>query len=156
YVRYLVKNRLEQDTEKFDEMLEGLQPDAIELLEALRPEFKIDPEAVLGTEYKITLDGEFKTCRPEDAHYEMTLDLLTILDETHARIDDYKSNFQTFEADTFQTKLYVLGVFMMMPSVEEVEFCLQFVRWNRDKRAKFTRDDVPALQEEARKWRAVQ
>lgn len=156
YTRHLVADRLIQDLEYWDDAIEGLPPDVREVLDPLRDTFKIDPEVILATEYKITLDAEFAPCAPAEAHYEMTLDLVSILDETHARIDDYKSNFRAFEADTFQVELYSLGVFMIMPQVEEVEFYLQFVRWNRDKKAKFTRADVPRLQEIARQWRALQ
>lgn len=156
YTRYLVSERLTQDLEQWDAMSEILPPDCREVLDPLRADFKIDPEVVLGTEFKITLGEDFAPCRPEEAHYEMTLDLFSVLDETHARIDDYKSNFRAFEADTFQVELYALGAFMAMPSLEEIEFRLQFVRWNRDKIAKFTRADVPRLQETARKWRGFQ
>jgi hypothetical protein len=87
----------------------------------------------------------------------MTLDLVTI-DESgrRATIDDYKTNFRAFEADTFQAKLYSLGLMMLNPLIEEVTFRLWFVRWNRDKTAKFTRKNIPELQAEARSWRNVQ
>jgi hypothetical protein len=156
YVRHLIKDRLKKDFAWFDYHLEGIKPDARAVLEELRKDFEINPEAVLGTEYKITLDEDFRPCPVAAAAYEMTLDRITILSDTEAEIDDYKSNFQAFEADTFQGKLYSLGLFMTMPSLEKVTFRLQFVRWNRDKVVKFTRDDIPALQEEARTWRRVQ
>jgi len=156
YTRHLINERLEQDLDWFDEHLDGLLPDARELLGGLRKDFKIDPEAVLGTEYYITLDDQFQPCPADRAAYEMTLDRVTIPSDREAEIDDYKSNFMAFEADTFQAKLYSLGLLMMMPSLEKVTFRLQFVRWNRDKIAKFTRDDIPALQAEARQWRLVQ
>jgi len=156
YTRHLINERLEQDLDWFDEHLDGLLPDARELLGGLRKDFKIDPEVVLGTEYYITLNAEFAPCPADQADYEMTLDRVTILSDTEAEIDDYKSNFMAFEADTFQTKLYSLGLLMMMPSLEKVTFRLQFVRWNRDKIAKFTRNDIPALQAEARQWRKIQ
>lgn len=165
YTSYLVQKRLRNDFEAFDKMLrvEGLTPEACELLRGIRNTFEIDPEAVFACEHYIALDENFE-CVASGAnlgpkpfkHYEMTLDRITLEDDGTAIVDDYKSHFQAFEADTFQGKLYSLGVFMLNSEVDRVKFRLQFVRWNRDKQVTYTRADVPDLQREAREWRAVQ
>lgn len=153
-----------QDRDLWDLWQAEEAPDVREILEPLRDKFKIDPEAVFATEHHLALDVNFRpldtinqTCAPQLIAYEGTLDLITI-DETgrRAQIDDYKSNFRAFEADTFQGQLYALLLFQSNPQLAVITFRLWFVRWNRDRQVSFTREQIPELQAEARKWRAYQ
>jgi hypothetical protein len=167
YVDHLVRAGKKQDLQAFDILREGMQPDAWDILEGLRKDFKIEPDDVFATEHKILISWDFKAAISgpapfsseimAGAAYEMTLDLITIDESgTRATIDDYKSNFRAYEADTFQVQLYSLGLFLLNPQIEEITFRLWFVRWNREKTAKFTRADIPELQAIAEKWRALQ
>lgn len=147
----------------FDGQSKGMPPDALALIEPLRATFRIDPDKIVGAEHYIALGEDFEPVQNSvggivgaEKHYEMTLDLITLEDDRIAMIDDYKSNFKAFEADTFQAKLYSLGLLMLNRTLEKVTFRLHFVRWNRERTQTFTREDVPALQTEARQWREMQ
>jgi len=72
-------------------------------------------------------------------------------------IKDSKTHPRPFPADTFQGKDYSLAFLMHLPEVNEVEFSLNFLRYqNCTKTQKYFRSDVPALMEEVRRVRARQ
>lgn len=48
---------------------------------------------------------------------------------TEAEIDDWKSYYQVINPDTFQSKLYALPLMCLNPSLEQVKFVLEFVRY---------------------------
>ena len=158
YVRGLVNHKERKLGSLFDSLLRGMEPGAREIVEPLRDEFEIDPEAVFATEQQIALTEAFLVtpAGAPGAAYQMTLDLIELHDETMARIIDYKSNFMAFDPDTFQSKLYSLGVFALNPQIEQVEFCLKFVRWRKARSVIYTREQVPGLQCEAAMWRERQ
>jgi hypothetical protein len=158
YVQYLVKAKKESDTDKAAELMVGMKPDAAELVGRLVDDFKINPDAVYGTELWIGLNAQFElTGKREASEFEMTLDLVELPEPTKAKLVDYKSQFHAVDADTFQGRLYSLGLMMLNPHIEQVEFELRFVRWGKSKRSvKFTRADIPKLQAEARQWRQMQ
>jgi len=72
-------------------------------------------------------------------------------------IKDSKTHPRPFPADTFQGKDYSLAFLMHLPEVNEVEFSLNFLRYqNCTKTQKYFRSDVPALMDEVRRVRARQ
>ena len=72
-------------------------------------------------------------------------------------IKDSKTHPCPSPADTFQGKDYSLAFLMHLPEVNEVEFSLNFLRYqNCTKTQKYFRSDVPALMEEVRRVRARQ
>ena len=74
-----------------------------------------------------------------------------------ARIPDYKSHPRSFPADTFQGKEYALFTFMHLPTVQEVTFQLQFVRYANLKTSQtYYRSDVPQLMEDVKRYRERQ
>lgn len=156
YVRHLVATKQKKDEEKFDAMLARMEPSAKAILLEMAT-FEIDPELVFATEFHICLDVDFKAVSHHDEpSYEMTLDLIELLDEHTAEITDYKSQFQAIAADTFQARLYSLGLMMLNPQINEVRFHLRFLRWGTEKTAIFTREHIEELQDEARNYRAFQ
>jgi len=155
YTQHLVKTKRTQDLEWCAEHLKGIEPSAIEILDGIYPEFTIDPEVVYATEQHITMDESFKVGAKKPA-YELTIDLIELHEETLAKITDYKSQFQAIDADTFQARLYSLGVFMLNHTIEQVEFQLKFLRWGKARSVTFTREQIPELQAEAKRWRERQ
>jgi len=155
YTQHLVKTKRTQDLDWCAEHLKGIEPSAIEILEGIYPEFRIDPEVVYATEQHITMDENFKVGTKKPA-FEMTIDLIELHEETLAKITDYKSQFQAIDANTFQARLYSLGVFMLNPTIEQVEFQLKFIRWGKARSVTFMREQIPELQAEAKRWRERQ
>lgn len=78
---------------------------------------------------------------------EGTLDVLSRLTPTHYKITDYKSQHQVVPAESFQSKLYPLLVFLNYPDAKTVEFELAFLRYGCTRSATYSRDDVPMLLE---------
>ena len=154
YVNHLVATKQKKDDAKFDAMLVGLDPSAKEILRSMAT-FEIEPDLVYATEHHVQLDDSFQPTEGTPS-YEMTLDLIELLDASTAEITDYKSQFQAIEADTFQSKLYSLGLMMLNPHIHEVRFHLRFLRWGTEKTAIYTREDIPELQREAKDARERQ
>lgn len=157
YINHLVKTKQKTDL-AFVKGYQGLIGDAFDIKEKIGERLIIDPEKVWGTEVHIVMDREFKARLewPLASDYEMTLDLITLHDEHTAEITDWKSYFQVTDPDTFQARLYSLGLMMLNPNLQKVIFRLEFVRWGVGKSEVFTREDIPRLQEEARNYRARQ
>ncbi len=162
YVRHLAKTRQQADYEEFDRLVDELVNlrDALDVLAMVRERLTIDPEKVWQTEVHILLDDAFQViddgALPPRPSYEMTLDLVLVHDPVTGEIQDYKSHYRTFDPDTFQAKLYSLGLLKLNPKLEKVYFRLEFVRWGIGRSVTYTRDDVPKLEAEARKWRKHQ
>jgi len=158
YVRHLVKMKYRKDLAYFEFSLKGLDPSAREILEPLQEQFEIDPETVFATEQRIGLTEAFviTPAGVPGAAYEMTVDLIELYEETLAKITDYKSQFQAIDPDTFQARLYSLGVMILNPRIEQCEFQLKFLRWGKARSVIFSREQIPDLQNEARMWRERQ
>lgn len=65
----------------------------------------------------------------------------------HYRIIDYKTQHQIIDANTFQSKLYSVLVFLNYPDAKTVDFTLAFVRYGCVRSVSYTRQDMPALME---------
>src|SRR6266852_3281383 len=135
--------------------------EAGEGLEKFRDNHAFDPEKILATELHIALDENFLPIEHPDDHgqiaqYEGTLDLVTIHSLTEAEIDDWKSYYQVIDADTFQSKFYPLLLMCLNPSLEQVKFVLEFVRYGVSRSVEHTRKDLPWLKELAQRERARQ
>jgi hypothetical protein len=163
YVRNLGQDRgsgpkRAKDPGYFICLLKGLPPDVREILEPQAERIEFDPEQVYATELHCTMDADFRANVLEsNASYDSTLDLVLVHESTRATIIDWKSQFAAIDPDTFQARLYSLQLFMLNPQFERVTFELRFVRWGGKARSvTFTREQVPELQQEARRWRELQ
>jgi PD-(D/E)XK nuclease superfamily len=161
YINHLVRTRRATDLEVFDALMKSVGAEAREVLEKFRENHAFDPEKILGTELHIGLDENFLPIeRPVDdermAAYEGTLDLVMLDSVTEAEVDDWKSYYQVIDADTFQSKFYPLLLMCLNPSLERVEFVLEFVRYGVSRCVEYTREDLPLLKELAQRERARQ
>jgi hypothetical protein len=161
YIDHLVRTRRATDLEVFDALMQGAGDEAREVLEKFRGNHTFDPEKILATELHIALDENFLPIEhPDDdgqiAEYEGTLDLVMIHSLNEAEIDDWKSYYQVIDVDTFQSKFYPLLLMCLNPSLERVEFVLEFVRYGASRSVEYTRKDLPWLKELAQRERARQ
>lgn len=149
YIRQLVKTEQPSDYTWYDDVAAQLGEEAAEALKAFKETYFLDPMKVLAVEWHLHLDSNFTPMDSEFAvpppAYEGTLDLVTLLDQQTAVIDDWKSHYQIFEADTFQGKLYSLLLMSLNPQITKVIFRLQFVRYGATREAHYTREDLPKL-----------
>jgi hypothetical protein len=155
YVQYCWKSRQQTDYAFLETLNLGACREALDLFRAIGQDLIIDHERILGVEMKLALDADLNPVHRHDwscfgfserdvpivnaprlcnlaeaeAHFESTLDLVHLPTADEAVIDDWKSNWAIFKADTFQSQLYPLQVFMHFPSVERVTFRLRFVRY---------------------------
>ena len=161
YINHLVSARRGTDFEFLDTLMKGAGAEAREVLEKFRDNHGFDPEKVLATELHIALDKDFRPMDASDgdgttAEYEGTLDLVMVDSLTEAEIDDWKSYYQIIDADTFQSKFYPLLLMCLNPSLEQVTFVLEFVRYGASRSVEYTRKDLPLLKELAQRERARQ
>jgi PD-(D/E)XK nuclease superfamily protein len=161
YINHLVRTRRATDLEVFDALARDACAEAREVLEKFRDNHAFDPEKILATELHIALDENFLQIEhPDDegqiAEYEGTLDLVMIHSFTEAEIDDWKSYYQVIDADTFQSKFYPLLLMCLNPSLERVNFVLEFVRYGASRCVEYTRKDLPWLKELAQRERTRQ
>lgn len=168
YINHLVKEKLKTDLAQWATLTKAIPGDAGEILAEMGPKLIIDPAKVWATEVYICLDTDFKgVMAPTNKvrepindvgaiAYEMTLDLVTLHDEQTAEITDWKSYYQVIEPDTFQGRLYSLGLFMLNPNLQKVIFRMEFVRWGVGRSVTFTREQVIDLQTEAAAYRGRQ
>ena len=161
YLNHLVETRRPTDLAILDSLMKDANADASEALERFRENHAFDPEKIVATEMHITLDETFRPIdHPGDdplmAAYEGTLDLVMLHSLVEAEIDDWKSYYQIIDADTFQSKFYPLLLMCLNPSVERVEFVLEFVRYGASRCVEYTRKDLPWLKELAQRERARQ
>lgn len=158
YVDHLVETRQQTDLLAFDDLVCGIDGEAGDILAGVRDRIVIDPEKVLGTESHLALDEHLSPIPYEESDpdfgfrigaFEGTLDLV-LLDGAECEIDDYKSHYQIYDADSFQVKFYALLIFQHLPQVEKVRFILEFVRYGAKRSAEFTREkDLAKLQKMA-------
>jgi PD-(D/E)XK nuclease superfamily len=161
YIDHLVRTRRTTDLEVFDALMKCAGDEAREVLERFRGNHTFDPEKILATELHIALDENFLPIEHTDnerqfAEYEGTLDLVMIYSLTVAEIDDWKSYYQVIDADTFQSKFYPLLLMCLNPSLESVNFVLEFVRYGASRSVEYTRKDLPWLKELVQRERARQ
>lgn len=162
YINHLVKEKLKTDLAKWAALTKAIPGDAGEILAEMGPKLIIDPDKVWATEAHIIMDSNFRAAASpsavpvNNADYEMTLDLITLHDEQTAEITDWKSYYQVVEPDTFQGRLYSLGLFMLNPNLQKVIFRMEFVRWGVGRSVTFTREQVIDLQTEAAAYRGRQ
>ena len=174
YVNHCARANQKTDYAYLEQLLLlGAGQDVQQILRAIGEDLIIDPDQVLGTEMYLALDadlnpvhthelgecyvtlqenGQMKReliCREPELHphFEGTLDLVQMTAPTEAVIDDYKSHFLIFDADTFQSLMYPLLLMQHYPHIEKVEFRLRFVRYGlgASRSAVYTRADVPKL-----------
>lgn len=161
YVQHCTEKGVPADWSKFDELAKAAGPEAGRILDGMRENYVVDYDHVIMTETTMMLTKDFEPIFkiPDEAlaAYEGTPDVVLVLDEKRAKIEDYKSHPRPFDADTFQSKLYPFFVFMYMPEIEEVTFELIFVRYRNARRSvTYTRDQVPALMVEIERARERQ
>ena len=161
YINYLARTSRATDLEMFDTLMRGAGAEARDVLERFRDDHAFEPEKILATELRITLDQHFLPIeRPGTdgrvAEYEGTLDLVMLHSFTEAEIDDWKSYYQVIDADTFQSRLYPLLLMCLNPSIERVKFALEFIRYGVSRCVEYTRKDLPWLKELAQTERARQ
>jgi len=161
YIDHLVRARRATDLEAFDGLMRGTADEAWEVLEKFRENHAFDPEKILATELHIALDEDFQPIEEpsnagQKAEYEGTLDLVMVHSLTEAEIDDWKSYYLVIGADTFQSRFYPLLLMCLNPSLEQVKFVLEFVRYGVSRSVEYTREDLPWLKELAQRERARQ
>jgi PD-(D/E)XK nuclease superfamily len=161
YINHLVRTRRATDLEAFDSLMGSAGAEPREVLEKFRDDHAFDPEKILATELHIALDENFLPVERlgddrQTAEYEGTLDLVTLNSITEAEIDDWKSYYQVIDADTFQSKFYPLLLMCLNPSLERVEFVLEFVRYGTSRSVEYMRKDLPWLKELAERERTRQ
>lgn len=159
YIDHLVRGRRSTDLEVFDALMKGASSEAREVLERFRDNHALDPEKILATELHIELDQDFHPIEDSGdeertVEYEGTLDLVMLHSLTEAEIVDWKSYCLIVDADTFQSKFYPLLLMCLNPSLQNVNFVLEFVRYGASGRVEYTRRDVPWLKELAQRERA--
>lgn len=174
YVNHCARTNQKTDYAYLEQLLLcGATPEVQQILRAIGEDLIIDPDQVLGTEMYLALDADLQPvhthtlgecyvtlqehgqmtrqliCREAELppHFEGTLDLVHMITPTEAVIDDYKSHFLIFDADTFQSLHYPLLLMQHYPHIERVEFRLRFVRYGLGamRSVTFTRSDVPRL-----------
>ena len=101
-------------------------------------------------EIKMGVRADLTACEfdAEDVWWRGISDL-NIMDNTHARVVDYKTGASAKYADKGQLELMALGTFAKYPEVEEVKAGLFFVIAKTMVPGKYSRGDIPKLW---RKW----
>lgn len=159
YVKWLAGTHQKTDYNFLEALVENAAPEVAEVIEKVREGYQFEPDQVLGTEMRISLNEDFRPL-PKDyegaAAYEGTLDLVLLMSQTEAEIRDGKSYFQIIAADTFQSKFYPLLLMCVMPSLESVRFVLDFWRYGAEREVTYTRGDLPKLKKLAQAQRARQ
>ena len=171
YASWCAHKGVSMDLEAFDRFAQGAGPAAAKILLGMRESYQVDYAALLATELPMSLDENFQPTDVADtlggvstdsglpASYSGIIDALYMYREAEkARIDDLKSHFFPYEPDkNLQGKTYALFVFQHFTWVNEVTFCLIFVRYkNLVKSQSFTRKDIPSLMEAVKSARARQ
>ena len=169
YIDHLVRVGRALDLEVFDQLMKTASGEAREVLERFRDNHAFDPDKVLATELYIALDEDFLPIEDSSTGdgnpnvatmkipaYEGTLDLVMLHSLTEAEIEDWKSYYQVIAADTFQSKFYPMLLMSLNPSLEQVKFNLEFVRYGTSRSVEYTRADLPCLRELAQSQRARQ
>lgn len=183
YLRHLLDTRQCSDFARLAEMCVGMTPEGAAIMQEMQERLVIDPETLYGAEVNIALDEDFKLVASESwrtpgadkrpalgagaaqeavsgvpnvVAYEMTLDAVWLLNEAEGVIRDWKSAWAFSEAETFQAKLYSVGLFALVPSLERMTFILEFVRFGATRQVVFHRGQIDTLKTEIRWWREYQ
>lgn len=159
YVKHLVATSQRTDYDFLRGLCELASPEAKAILEDFVESFVFDPDAVLYIEKRLAADANFEPVECDDptAIFQGTLDLVQMLSEDAAQIDDWKSQFQIVDANSFESSFYALLLFCSNPALQKIEFALRFVRYGSASRSvEFTRADVPRLQLAAKRERERQ
>jgi len=157
YMDALRITKQQTDYKKMAELSADASPDEKEVLDRFTESTFYDHEKIYDTEMYVALDADFNLL---DAHgrakrddprvpgviYEGMMDLVIMESEIEATIIDFKSYFQIVDADTFQSRMYPLLLFILNPQIQSIKFVLSFVRYGDAQRdVAWTRDDVPRL-----------
>jgi hypothetical protein len=157
YMDALRITKQQTDYKKMAELSADASPDAKEILDRFTESAFYDFEKIYDTEIYIAADEDFNILevhgqakrddpRPEGTVYEGSLDLVVMESEFEATIIDFKSYFQIIDADTFQSRMYPLLLFLLNPQLQSIKFVLSFVRYGDAQRdVTWTRDDLPKL-----------
>lgn len=179
YVSHCAAAKVESDWVYFNKLTVAAGPVAGPILDNLRNIFRVDWKRVYGTEVTLALDEDFNpayfTMKEGGEMYELeripgvvysekpaahigTLDVILLTEDMqHGKIPDYKSHPAPFEADTFQSTLYPFMLLKHFPTLQDVKFELNFVRYTGSLRAvSWTRDEMPAMQAEISRARQRQ
>jgi len=103
-------------------------------------------------EYEMGLTENLQACGFKDSNvwWRGIADLVIVNRDTcRAKVVDYKTGRNAKYADKGQLELMALAVFIHFPIIEQVDAGLLFVVSNDFIKAKYTKDDIPALWE---KW----
>lgn len=157
YAEQCFLHQVPSDWGVFDILASSLGPDAGEIVDRMRDNLIIDWEHFHKAELYLWLTGEFDPRADLKPYaYEGTLDAV-YLNGTSGKIEDYKSHWRPFDADTFQSKLYPFLLMQHYSQVEEVEFVYIFVRFKNARRSvTYTRADLPKLAAEIERARKRQ
>ena len=165
YIDHLVATKQTSDPEWFRENIlsRPYGDDAIAILTSAVEWIMIDPEKILGTEVYLALDEKLEPIFTDEegekedfTAFEGTLDYIQCPDAETGEIWDWKSFFQVVDPDSFQSRLYPLLLFKHYPTLKLVRFHLQFVRYGISRSVEYTREQVPELEAEAKRYRARQ
>jgi hypothetical protein len=156
YISHLVQTGRKKDLRFFDRLARKASEDAREVLVKFRDNHEFDPNTIVGTELEIKLDSDFNPIdadtesqngNDDQVAYKGTLDLVQLHSLTEAEITDWKTYFSVVEANSFQSKQYILLLFCLNPSLQRIKFVLQFVRYGASRSVEYTRADVPMLKQ---------
>ena len=177
YVVHCAQKRVPADFLYLDSLTTSSTEEVGTILESCRDNMTVDWQNLFGAEISMGLDRDFQPTWPvdhygnilppdpiwalnidgpfKDTAYSGILDVVYLMPGgTVARIVDFKSHPRPFPADSFQGKLYSLMLFMHLPELKEVEFCLHFVRYaHKITSQKYFRSDVPLMMEAVRRER---
>lgn len=160
YIRHCKQVKKSSDWVAFDKLASTAGIEAYQILEGMRDNYLVDFSRAGEPEVRLGLDEDFQPCDPDspECAYAGTPDIVYALDDAYARIEDFKSHFKIFEADTFQSRLYILMLLQHHPDLAGAYFELVFVRYARARRRSelYTRLRIPELMAEAERYRAIQ
>jgi hypothetical protein len=178
YARHCAEKHVPADFAFLDSLCYAAGEEAVTILENCRDNIVIDWENFFASEIHMGLDSKFRPTwsydhdgnrveidpvwgikdSGEEPEYCAIADEIYMMPGRKAsKVIDSKTHPRSFPADTDQGKLYSLMILMHMPSLQENEFVLQFVRYeNLNTTQKYYRSDVPDLMAAVRRMRARQ
>jgi hypothetical protein len=171
YAEHCAQNQVSADWDYFDKLTASVGEEAGTILERMRDSYLIDWKHLYQTELYLSLDEDLNPIEssvmnvslpgsvPEDtpAAHGGTIDTLYLFDDDSALVDDYKSHFQPFDPETYQSMLYPFMVMKFFPAVRRVTFRLRFVRFDDlTREVTWTREDMPKMERKIRQARGLQ
>ena len=157
YMESLGISKQQTDYNKMAQLSKDASPEALEVIQRFTESYFWDSEKIYDTELYIAADEDFNILetrrkmeredkRPSGTVYEGTIDLIIMESVTEATIYDWKSYYQVVDADTFQSQIYPLLLFLLNPAIDKITFKLCFVRYGDAQReVAWTREDIPKL-----------